>query len=190
MPYSHIFSNLLRGSLVQLRELGPPPVALPPGYDAIVRCDFLYGAPGNSTKNCKVLKYKVQDLINSKAITFAPNSLNVNNNPMPPHAKTNVNIVELDSGRKVITSINDLKTPLVEIKNVLLRSDVFSMCAQTCEYCLKDPQQCEVLKASMQTLMNQGILLIDRTSTTKDVLTLEILYKEVPLVQIPIIFLN
>lgn len=99
---------------------------------------------------------------------------------MPPHDKTNVNMVELDSCRKVITSMNDLKTPLLEIKNVLLRSDEFSVCVQTYEYCSKDPQQCKVLKASIQTLMNQGLLIIDRASTIKDVSTLKIPYDEVP----------
>lgn len=118
-------------------------------------------------------------MINSQAITFAPNFPNVNNNPMPPHDKTNVNMVELDREMKVITSVNDLKTPLLEIKNVLFRSDAFSVCAQTCEYCLKDSQQWEVLKGSIQTLMNQGMLIIDRPSTIKDVSTLEISNNEV-----------
>lgn len=48
---------------------------------------------------------------------------------MSPHDKKYVNMVELDSGRKVITYVNDLKTPLVEIKKVLLRSDTFSVYA-------------------------------------------------------------
>lgn len=140
MSYIHIFPYLLRGSLVQLRELGPPPTILPPEYDANARFMFHFGAPRHSFENCKALKYKVQDLIDYKAITFTPNGPNVNNNNMPPHDKSNVNMVEFDNGMKVITFVNDLKTPLVEIKNVLLRSDVFSVCAQTCEYFLKDPQ--------------------------------------------------
>lgn len=120
MPYSHILPYLLSGSLVQLRELGHPPAVLPTGYDANARYEFHFGAPGNSIENCKALKYKVQDLIDSKAITFAPNDPNVNNNPMPPHDKTNVHMVEFDNGRKVITFVNDLKTQLVEINNVYL----------------------------------------------------------------------
>lgn len=52
-------------------------------------------------------------MIDSNAIMFVPNSLNINNNLEPPRDKTNVNMVELDSGRNMITSIDDLKTPLV-----------------------------------------------------------------------------
>ncbi|XP_058784259.1 uncharacterized protein LOC131659032 [Vicia villosa] len=33
MPYAHILPQLLANQLVQLRELGPPPDILPPGYD-------------------------------------------------------------------------------------------------------------------------------------------------------------
>lgn len=149
-------------------------MVLPLGYDANAHCEFHSDAPGHSIENCKALKYKVQDLIDSKAITFAPNEPNVNNNHMPPHNKANVNMVKLDDGRKVISSVSELKTPLIEIKHILMKSDVFSVCIDTCEHCLKDPQQCEVLKASIKTLVNQGIILIDRPCTLKDMSTLEI----------------
>lgn len=128
---------------MQLRELGPPPAVFPPGYDANACCEFHYGAPGHSIENCKALKYKFQDLIDSKEITFTPNNPSVNNNRMPPHDKINVNMVELENRRKVITSVNHLKNPLLEIKKVLLRSNAFSVCAHTYEYCSKYPQQCE-----------------------------------------------
>lgn len=140
MLYSHIFPYLLRGSLVQLRELGPPPVVLPPGYDANSHYEFHSGAPEHSIENCKALKYKFQDLIDSNAILFAPNDPNVNNNLMPPHNKENVSMIELDDRRKVITSVSELKTPLIEIKNVLMRSDAFSVCTKTYEHCLMDLQ--------------------------------------------------
>lgn len=180
MPYNHILPYLLRGPLIELRELGPSPAVLPPSYDENVHCEFHYGALGNSIENFKALKYKVQDLIDSKEITFTPNEPNVNNNPMPLHNKANVNMVELDDGRKVISSVSKLKTLLIEIKHVLMKSDAFSVCTNTCEHYLKNSQQCEILKASIQTLMNQEILLIDRPSTLKDVSTLEIPYNEVP----------
>lgn len=64
---------------------------------------------------------------------FAPNGPNVNNNPMSPHNKMNVNMVEIDVRRRLITFINELKTPLIEIKNVLVKSDAFPVCTTTCE---------------------------------------------------------
>ncbi|XP_050916330.1 uncharacterized protein LOC127131453 [Lathyrus oleraceus] len=125
-----IIENMIKMGKIQnstrLRELGPPLVVLPPDYDENAHYEFHYGAPWYSIENCKGLKYKVQDLIDSKAIRFTSNDPNVNNNPVPPHDNINVNMTELDNGRKMITFVKDLKTPLMEIKNVLSRSNAFS----------------------------------------------------------------
>ncbi|XP_050878617.1 uncharacterized protein LOC127082421 [Lathyrus oleraceus] len=185
MPYSHILPYSLRGSLVQLRELGPPPAVLPPGYDANAHCEFHSGAPGHSIENCNALKYKVQDLIDSKAITFAPKGPNVNNNLMPPHNNASVNMMEADNGRRLMSCVDELKTPLIEIKNALMKNNTFPICGNDCEHCLINPQQCRTLKSIIQQLMNQGILVVDRPSTKEDVSTLEIPYDEVPPLQIP-----
>ncbi|XP_050919089.1 uncharacterized protein LOC127136591 [Lathyrus oleraceus] len=131
MSYSHIIPYLFRGSLVQLRKLGPPPTVLPPGYDANARCEFHSGTPGHSIKNYKALKYKVQDLIDSKAITFTPKGLNVNNNPMPPHNNSAMNMMEVDNGRRLISYVDELKTLLIEIKNALMKDNSFPVCVPT-----------------------------------------------------------
>lgn len=86
MPYSHLLAYLLRDSLVQLREAKAPPVPLPPGYDMNVSYEYHSRTPGHSIENCNVFKHKVQDLINSKAISFVPTVPNVMNNPT--HAST------------------------------------------------------------------------------------------------------
>ncbi|XP_050895943.1 uncharacterized protein LOC127102641 [Lathyrus oleraceus] len=185
MPYSHILPYLLRGSLVQLKELGPSPAVLSSGYDANARCEFHYGAPGHSIEICKALKYKVQDLIDSKAITFAPKGPNVNNNPMPPHNNASVNMMEADNGRRLMSCVDELKTPLIEIKNALMKDNAFPICSNDCEHCLINPQQCRTLKSVIQQLMDQGILVVDFPSTKEDVSTLEIPYDEVPPLQIP-----
>ncbi|XP_050916461.1 uncharacterized protein LOC127131593 [Lathyrus oleraceus] len=185
MPYSHILPYLLRGSLVQLRELGPPPAVLPLGYDANARCEFHSSAPGHSIEKCKELKYKVQDLIDSKAITFAPKGPNVNNNPMPPHNNASVNMMEADNRSRLMSCVDELKTPLIEIKNALMRDNAFPICSNDCEHCLINPQQCRTLKSVIQQLMDQGILVVDYPSTKEDVSTLEIPYNEVPPLQIP-----
>src|SRR3954464_1036769 len=94
MPYAQLLPQLLAGQLVQLREMGPPPSPLPLGYDANARCEFHSGAPGHTIEKCRALKYKVQDLLDDKLISFTPIDPNVQNNPMPPHAGV-TNAVEL-----------------------------------------------------------------------------------------------
>lgn len=111
-------------------------MVLPPGYNVNACYEFHSGAPEHSIENCKALKYKVHDLIDSKAITFMHSNPNVNNNSMAHHNKSNVSMVDMDNGRRLITSIDELKTPLIEIKNVLIKSDAFPVYTTTCEQCL------------------------------------------------------
>ncbi|XP_050883778.1 uncharacterized protein LOC127086990 [Lathyrus oleraceus] len=162
-----------------------PTSVLPPGYDANAHYGFHYGAPGHSIENCKALKYRAQDLIDSKAITFAPKGPNVNNNSMPPHNNAAVNMMEADNGRRLMSCMDELKTPLIEIKNALMRENAFPICSNDCEHCLINPQQCRTLKSIIQQLMDQGILVVNCPSTKEDVSTLDIPYNEVPPLQIP-----
>lgn len=104
---------------------------------------------------------------------------------MPPHNKPTVNMVEFDNGRRLISHVDELKTLLIEIKNVLMKNDTFLVCSTTCEHFLIYPQQCETLKSAIQRLMDQGILVIDHPSIIEDVSTLEIPYNQVPHLLIP-----
>ncbi|XP_058757006.1 uncharacterized protein LOC131630237 [Vicia villosa] len=78
MPHSQLLSHLLRNSLVELKQLGPPPFLYPEGYDPNAYCEFHSGAPGHSIEGCNVFKGTVQNLIDSKAICFTPNGLRIN----------------------------------------------------------------------------------------------------------------
>lgn len=160
-------------------------MVFPPKYDVNTWCEFHFGAPDHAIENCKGLKYKVQDLINSKEITFAPNSPNVNNNPMPPHNKTVVSMIEVEENKRLMSQVDKLKTHLIDIKNVLMKNDPFPICSANCKHCLIDPQQCEFLKNVIQGLMDQRILVVERLSSNEDVSTLEFPYDEVQPLLIP-----
>lgn len=108
-----MLSYLLKGSLVQLRDLKPPTV-LPPGYDANAHCEFHMGAPSHTIENYRSFKHKVQDLIDANAISFAPNGPNTKNNPMSPHADPSVSMIKEE--KKVIYCVEDMRTPLVVVK--------------------------------------------------------------------------
>lgn len=90
MSYDQTLPLLLNRSLVRLRELGPPPTSLTLNHDMNVRYEFHSEEPGHSTESCKSFKYKVQEPIDSKAIVFTPNVLDILNNLMPPHEGTSV----------------------------------------------------------------------------------------------------
>ena len=104
MSYAQLLPSLQQLQLVQLCTLAPPVGRLPVGYDANARCSFHSGAPGHNIENCKAFKHVVQDLIDSKAINFAP-APNVVNNPMPQHRGANVNMVEGEV--KLVSAVNN-----------------------------------------------------------------------------------
>ncbi|KAI5437114.1 hypothetical protein KIW84_023293 [Lathyrus oleraceus] len=133
MSYAQLLPNLQHLQLVQLRTLAPPIGRLPMGYDANARCNFHSGAPGHTIENCKAFKHVVQDLIDSKAINFV-SAPNVVNNPMPQHGRANVNMVEGEF--KLVKEVLKLKTPLLEIKEYLVKADVFPGCGSGCLGCV------------------------------------------------------
>lgn len=53
-----------------------------PRYDPNVKCDFLSVVVGHSIEDSIVLKEKVQELFDSRQVTFNENALNENNNRM------------------------------------------------------------------------------------------------------------
>lgn len=86
MSYTRLLPLLLMHSLVKIREAKAPPTPLPLDYDANAKCVFHSGAPGHSTEDCQSLKYKVQDLIDSRVIMFTPQGLNVVRTPKTSQA--------------------------------------------------------------------------------------------------------
>ena len=87
VSYAFLFKKLQDLGLVQTRTLAPlRPDQRPASYDENAKCEFHSGAPGHNIENCKAFKHTVQDLVDSKAINFAP-SPNVNANPMPAHGQ-------------------------------------------------------------------------------------------------------
>lgn len=51
-------------------------------------------------------------------------------------------------------------------------------CDAACECCLMNPQTCEVLRAGVQKLMDQWVVLLEHLSGIEEVVTLEIPYDQ------------
>jgi hypothetical protein len=166
MSCAQLLASLQQLQLVQLRTLAPPVGRLPVGYDANARCSFHSGAPGHNIENCKAFKHVVQDLIDSKAINFAP-APNVVNNPMPQHGGANVNMVE--GKAESIKDVLKLKTPLLEIKEHLLKAYVFPGCGNGCLGCTTQNKGCLKLQQGIQALLDNGILQAEDSSVQETV---------------------
>ncbi|KAK2383114.1 hypothetical protein QL285_070601 [Trifolium repens] len=70
MPYGQILPHLLHKGLVQLKPLDPVSPPYPPGFDENARCDYQSGSPGHNIEHCRGFKYKVQEFIDQKLLTF------------------------------------------------------------------------------------------------------------------------
>ncbi|XP_050914983.1 uncharacterized protein LOC127129923 [Lathyrus oleraceus] len=94
MPYSQLLPYLIKRGLIVPKEIKPVSPPYPPSFNANSRCDFHAGAQGHSTEDCKVLKSKVQNLLDSKMFSLAPRSLQINNTFSPGYGGPSVQTVE------------------------------------------------------------------------------------------------
>ncbi|XP_050916839.1 uncharacterized protein LOC127132020 [Lathyrus oleraceus] len=87
--------------------------------------------------NFLVLKYAVQNMLDSKAIQFTlDNGPNVIQNPMPTYNGLVINAIE--DGEKY-----------------LIKNDVYPDCVPECCKCKSQPEGCDDLKAGIQSLINE-----------------------------------
>ncbi|CAJ2672478.1 unnamed protein product [Trifolium pratense] len=70
LSYGQILPYLIQKGLVEPRPLPPAKKPYPPGFDMNVRCDYHAGSPGHNIEDCRAFKYKVQELIDRKLLSF------------------------------------------------------------------------------------------------------------------------
>ncbi|XP_050889212.1 uncharacterized protein LOC127094416 [Lathyrus oleraceus] len=142
----------------------PPPFErLPAGYNSNARREFHSSGIGHDMENCWALKYKVQELLDSKAIQLTPeNGPNVIQNPMLARVGPTANVVEDGENLNLIMDVNLLSTPLSCVKSYLIRNGVFPRCFPDCCECQNQPEGCVNLKTGIQNLIDEGFLQCDR----------------------------
>ncbi|MCI01878.1 gag-pol polyprotein [Trifolium medium] len=64
MPYGQILPYLIQKGMIEQK---PP---YPPNFDVNARCDYHVGSPVHSIENGKAFKYKVQEFIDRKLLSF------------------------------------------------------------------------------------------------------------------------
>ena len=94
----------------------------PRWYDPNSRFDYHCGAQGHSTKNYLPLKYKVQSLIKASWLEFNRNNgPNVAANPLPNHVGPNINAIMEESGMRIKTRMDEVKSSMDEVYKVMVR---------------------------------------------------------------------
>jgi len=142
----------------------------PKGYDPNARCDYHAGAIGHSTENCKALKFKVQNLINAKWLSFTNDSLNVESNPLPGHGRPSVNAIEETIVHTSRKNVEDIKTPLRVIFEEMCKFGLIEGSFDNNHACGLHPGaghmivDCNVFKQILQDLINKNFIQVGSVS--------------------------
>src|SRR3954466_8767904 len=143
MPISQALQHLLKADLITLKDPPKNVNISSQSYRPDATCAYHSNYPGHDADHCWALKNKIQDMIDAGEIKFdPPETPNVITAPMPKHDKT-VNAI-LDT--VYIYDVNELSTPLCEVKGKLIRAGYFPGCDPDCFYCSFSPNGCENLR--------------------------------------------
>ncbi|XP_071905708.1 uncharacterized protein [Coffea arabica] len=80
------------------------------GYNPQATCAYHSGAPGHSTANCRLLKHKVQDMLEAGDIVIRKREEqgpNVSKNPLPEHADTVGVIMDDEEFKELVRSMSN-----------------------------------------------------------------------------------
>ena len=118
----------------------------------------------------------MQDLLDAKELSFAPIGPNVQNNPMPPHHGAAANAIGFDDGHDLVTQVGEVQMSMEVLREHLLQQEVLQELHNFCLKCSSNPDECEDLKNSIQRLMDEGVVRVEKVIPEGDVAILEILY--------------
>ncbi|GAU28982.1 hypothetical protein TSUD_391830 [Trifolium subterraneum] len=173
LQYPYILPYLLQKGMVEPKPLAPLVPPYPPFYDANAKCEYHAGAPGHNIESCKAFKYKVQELLDRKLISFKEEGPNVKTNPLPGHASFSVNAIEEVEELELLKDVSQIKTPLSVVRESLIGYELFEKLHSSCKDCVMNPASCQGMKESLQKLMDQGFVLIGYSRKDADIVVVE-----------------
>ncbi|XP_038993036.1 uncharacterized protein LOC120116692 [Hibiscus syriacus] len=113
MSYKELFQILYDKHVVSPYHTSPIQPPYTKWFDINAQCEYHAGASGHSIENCMAFKKLVQRLRQRNIINFGDSEQpNVAQNPLPNHAGTGVNVVIEERVNKVITKVNEVKSPM------------------------------------------------------------------------------
>ena len=142
MTYTKLYPKLVQGGLLSPVDIPPlqPPYLI--WYNENVHNDYHWSNRGHSTKNCTVLKRRVQDFIKRGELTFEDEDIpNVNGNPLPNHGGPKVNAVESSQEMQVKRNVKDVRMSMKLVHEVLAKAGRLEG-RQKKEEEIKDQEKC------------------------------------------------
>ncbi|XP_019447261.1 PREDICTED: uncharacterized protein LOC109350485 [Lupinus angustifolius] len=138
VTYAEIFAYLMAGGFITL-IVGKIPDSPGPWFNPNVTCAYHSGIVGHSIEHCRALKYKVQQLINTKQLVFEENIPDVDRNPLPNHGSQGVNAIEGVQEGLYIWEVHEIKTPMKVIYQEMCKHGMVERLRED-----EDPDSCEM----------------------------------------------
>ncbi|XP_050909539.1 uncharacterized protein LOC127123358 [Lathyrus oleraceus] len=169
MTHTQILPYLIQRGLVEPKPLVPPSTSPPCGYDVNAICDFHAGSLRHTTENFLALKFKVQDLLNCKIISFDAENPNIKNNLMLWHNGPTVNAIKGSKDSILIKEVDQVKTYMARIREKLIGYEMFGKLHADCKVFPLKSGKCEKMKRCMQLMMDQGVVQIGYSKKVEDI---------------------
>ena len=129
MTYTELYPKLVQSGLLLLIDIRPLQSPYLKGYNENVHCDYHSGNRGHSIANCTTLKWKVQNLIKKRELTFEDEDIsNVNRNPLSNHRGPRVNAMKNDQEMQVKRNVKDVRMPIKLVHEVLAKAGRLEGC--------------------------------------------------------------
>ena len=109
ITYTELYPKLIQGGLLVPVSIPPIQPPYPRWYNENASCDYHFGNRGHSLEDCTALKWRVNELIKRGELTFEDEDIpNVNENPLPNHWGSKVNVVESSQETWIKRNIKDV----------------------------------------------------------------------------------
>ncbi|XP_050877309.1 uncharacterized protein LOC127081066 [Lathyrus oleraceus] len=132
---------------------------------------------GHTTENCKVLKLRVQELIDHKILSFS-DVPNVGNNPLPKHDVSGVNAIDSSTDDVLVKDMFKFKTLLTVVHARLMEAELMNGVHDNCVVCSSNPDQCGEFKICLQRLMDQRVIMFTRAKIDEDVVVIMLVFDQ------------
>lgn len=99
----------------------PATFPYPLGYGANSHCEFDMDAPRHVIDNYCAFLNRVQDSIESKAVTFTLTGPDVKTDPMPTHGRAYVSSIEEVDEKELIKKVQEIQNPIIVIGTQLMK---------------------------------------------------------------------
>ena len=123
MTYTKLYPKLIQGGMLVSMSIPPIRPPYPRWYNENASYDYHSGNREHSLEDYITLKWRVSEFIKKGELTFEDKDiLNVNENPLPNHGGSKVNVMESSQDLQVKRDVKDVCMPMRLVYEALVKA--------------------------------------------------------------------